>query len=395
MTVYVTGVIARGFIPKQSRGMGSDSPATLHLSGRKRTMARIKVGLLGVTHPHSHGHKTTLDLMDEVESVILYDENEKDLVKFRDEFGFKVEDVYTDMDSLLARADVDMIFVALRNEVAGDAIFKAAEAKKHIMAEKPTANNSRTIRRNIEEVNKSGVCMGVCYPWRSHPLCKEIRRLVEEGYLGRIMAMEARMVTSQVKFRDPTHWLFKKSISGGGILSWLGCHWFDQMRFMLQDEVEAVSAIVVTLGCEDIDVEDTASVSLRFRSGALGTMQAGYMLPSSAAGYYGASYDTFITIKGDLGNISWDPQNPEVSLKVESAKDEWKAAPVREFSYTTAQSEAYGSMYGLQFMRQFVRAAITGDVEPPSSGEDALRVMEIVEAAYESSEKGRLVQLPI
>jgi predicted dehydrogenase len=201
------------------------------------------------------------------------------------------------------------------------------------------------------------------------------------------------MITSQVRFRNPGHWLFKKEIAGGGILSWLGCHFLDLLRFMLQDEVEAVSSIVATLSGEAIEVEDTASVSLKFRSGALGTFQLGYMLPTSRAGYVGASYDTYIGIRGHLGNVVWEPSAKEPAVRVESVTPGWGSAPKREFRYTMAASEAYGGSYGEEFVRQFLRAALVGDTEPPTTGDDAMAVMRIVEAAYESSAMGKMINI--
>ena len=61
------------------------------------------------------------------------------------------------------------------------------------------------------------------------------------------------MVTSQVKFRNPKHWLFDRSISGGGILSWLGCHYIDLLCYIMAADITSVSAVVDTLSGEDID----------------------------------------------------------------------------------------------------------------------------------------------
>jgi len=95
------------------------------------------------------------------------------------------------------------------------------------------------------------------------------------------------MVTSQVKSRNPKHWLFDRSISGGGILSWLGGHYIDLLCYVMDADIVSVSAVVDTLSGEDIDVEDVASLSFRFSNGALGRLQAGYQLSISGAGYMG------------------------------------------------------------------------------------------------------------
>jgi predicted dehydrogenase len=335
----------------------------------------------------------TLECLDEVEEVFVWDEDDAALEAFKTE-GKKIGGIYTDLDRLLEHDDVRVVVVTLPNSRAPAVTIRAIEAGKHIMAEKPMAANAADLVRIVEAGERCGVVVSVCYPWRAHPAPRQIRGWITDGVFGRIVATEARMITSHVRFRNPAHWLFRKEIAGGGIVSWLGCHFLDLLRFMLRDEVEAVSAIVATLSGEAIEVEDTASLALRFRNGALGTFQLGYMLPISRAGYVGASYDTYLGIRGDSGNVSWEPSaREEAVLRVESVAPEWLSAPRREFRYTMATSEAYGGTYGEQFMRQFLRAALAGDTEPPTTGEDALAVMRIVEAAYESSATGKMMLL--
>jgi predicted dehydrogenase len=126
----------------------------------------------------------------------------------------------------------------------------------------------------------------------------------------------------------------------------------------------------------------------------VGTFQCGYLLPRSQSGYSGASYDSFIGIRGTLGRIAWNPFEREATgLQVESVAPGWEAAPGRVLRYEFAKSDAYGGSFGLRFVQDFVRAAQSGGA-PPVTGEDALRVMRVIEAAYESSRTGRRVDLP-
>ena len=353
---------------------------------------KTKMGIIGVNHPHSRLHLRTLQLMDEIESIFLYDSEQETLEQIREQSGDKVEDTYTELDEMLARDDMPLVFSLLRNDQNSDAVIKAAKAGKHVMSEKPVATDSEKMKQVIDAVEDAGIILSVCFQTRFNPVAQDIRKLVEEGVLGVPMTFEARMITSQVKFRNPNHWLFNKKLAGGGILSWLGCHYIDLLRFVLQDEVVSVSAMVDNLSGEDIDVEDTACMTLKFSKGTLGTFQAGYLLPLSGSGYTGASYDTYIAIKGKLGNVSWRPTE-ESSLKIESAVDSWSSSPQRELKYNIAKSDAYGGVYGMQFMRTFVNAALTGKVEPPSTGYDALKVLQIIEAAYESSQIGKKIDL--
>jgi len=216
---------------------------------------------------------------------------------------------------------------------------------------------------------------------------------VAEGMFGRPLAVEVRLITSQVKFRNPQHWLFDREKAGGGILSWLACHYIDLVHYILQDEFEAVTALVDTLSGEDISVEDVAAVAFRLRRGTLGTLQAGYMLPRSRAGYEGATYDTYFALKGTDGGFKWEPfERVQPQVHLESVASAWVGAPERIVTYHFEPSPAYGGRAGLEFVRAFLQAAQRGE-PPPVTGEDALRVLRFVEAAYESSRTGQRVQV--
>ena len=137
-------------------------------------------------------------------------------------------------------------------------------------------------------------------------------------------------------------------------------------------------------------MEDTATLALRFASGALGTFHAGYLLPRSKAGYQGASYDTQIAVRGTEGRFNWEPMAAEPVARLESVVPQWVGAPQREIRYSMEPCDAYGGRFGLELVREFIQAARAG-VTPPATGEDALRVLQLVAAAYESAATGRRV----
>ena len=79
-------------------------------------------------------------------------------------------------------------------------------------------------------------------------------------------------------------------------------------------------------------------------------------------------------------------------MVVESTAENWNSTPRRELKYVIAETDAYGGQYGQDYVARFIASAIGGE-PPPDDGENALRVLRIIEAAYESSETGRMVSL--
>jgi len=352
---------------------------------------KVKYAMLGVKHPHAAHHVRTLQLMDEVESIVLVDEDTEAVQELRAANSEKIEEQTLSFNQVLEREDVGLVFGCLTNDENGPAMLRAVQGGKHVMSEKPVGISSEIIAEVVEAARANGVVFSVCYQNRYHPIPQDIRRLVAEGVIGRVLNVEVRMVTSQVKFRNPDHWLFKREKSGGGILSWLMCHYFDLLAYMLQDDIAEVTAVVDTLNGFPIDVEDTASGTLRLSSGAIGAFNAGYLLTQSPSGYSGATYDTYIGIKGLEGSLAWLDDGPK--LRIQSTADGWNTfSPVRTIEYDIDQGEGYGGEMGKSFQQQFVRAVLYNE-EPPTRGEDALKVARIIEACYHSSETGQRVEL--
>ncbi|MGV3722710.1 MAG: Gfo/Idh/MocA family protein [Actinomycetota bacterium] len=349
--------------------------------------------LLGCAHPHSRGHLATLRTSPEVDHFWLWDPDLAAAEKLAEQAGPKLAGVTGDL-SLALREEVEFALVCRPNDENPETVVAAARAGKHVLSEKPMATAAANLRPVLEEVRAAGISLGVCYPWRRHPAARDLHALIGRGVLGRLLATEARMVTSQVKFRDPSHWLFSRDRGGGGILHWLGCHYFDLLRFLTGEEVAQVTALTGTLNGYPLEVEDTAAVAMRWSSGALGTLTAGYALPRSGSGYFGAAYDTYLAARGMDGNFRWSPTRADEVVQIESVHPDWAAAPERELRYHLEPSEAYGGSYGLEFMHAFIANARAG-LPQGAGGEDALRVLEWVEAVYQSARTGSSVELRV
>ena len=355
-------------------------------------MSGLKAALLGVTHPHSAAHLRTLQALPEIEAIYLWDESASALEDIRGQQGQKVAGASTRLEDIVGRDDLVGAVLALPNDIAPDACITALQHGQHLMAEKPIGRTAADVERVVRAADAAGRVLSVCYQNRQHPCSIEARNVVRSGMIGTLISLEARMLTTQVRFRNPQHWLFSDARAGGGILSWLGCHYLDMLRYVTGDEVVAVSAEMNTMSGEAIDVEDVITIALRFRSGAIGVMHAGYMLALSGGGYHGSGYDAYLGFRGREGRVYWDPVAKPPRLYAESTRPDWSGAPVREFGFTLRDSPAYGGGNGEVFIRRFLQAC-QGEGEPPTTGRDALAVARIVDAAYESSRTGRRVMV--
>jgi predicted dehydrogenase len=348
------------------------------------------VGQIASPHPHASLHLRTLDVVPEVEAVAVCGVAGQDPAALAGSVA-KVRSLTTEPAVLLGDPALDALLVCVRNDLCGPLLAAAVDAGKPVLFEKPGALRADDLRTVAASARARGVVLGACYQWRGHPLIQEVKQAIDGGALGRIMAVEARMVTSQVRYRDPAHWLFQQATAGSGILSWLACHYLDLLCYFLADRVVEVAALTGRQNPEAIEVEDTACLALRFAGGALGTLHTGYHLAGSAPGYSGAAYDTFIGLRGTEGYARL-PLSDGLAYTLYSQAPGWAAGGRRERRFDLPPSPAYGGKPGEQFLLAFLRAARAGR-PPQNTIEDAVHVLEIVEAALQSSREGRTVQI--
>jgi predicted dehydrogenase len=336
-------------------------------------------------------HLRTLDAHDRVGGVVLCDPDPSVLARVAAESP-KVVGAVGDVDALLDRSDVSVVVITLPNADTPRMIVRAADAGKHVLCEKPSARTAAELRPAVDAIRRNNVKFAAYYIWRANPAILKLRELVQEGAIGRVTSAELRMVTTQVALRDPSHWLFQRDRAGGGIATWLGCHWLDLLRYISGQEVDEVVALTASVGGEAIDVEDVASASLRLSGGAVVGFYAGYLLAHGKAGYSGADYDRALILRGTIGDLTLVNEGPIELVVLERAAP--TALDGREvYRFSPVPSPAYGGGYGLDFVTSLFDAAVSRVGDGPCSIHEAQRVLEILDAMYESSATGRLVRV--
>ncbi len=355
-------------------------------------MRSIKAALIGASHPHSSAYLRTLQVSSLVSNIFVCDEDPVALEKLLKNSAEKIEGTFTSLPSLLKNDGIAFGIAALPTDLNALLCEQLLDDGVHVFSEKPVAKTADQIEKIISVADRKNLQLGVAYVTRLHPVVQKARRMIRQSVIGKVTGVEARFITSQVHFRDPNHWLFNHERSGGGILSWLGCHYLDLMRFILDDEVSSVSMLADTFCGEPIDVEDVGSLTLRFGQGAIGSLQLGYQLALSQSGYHGGSYDGYFCIRGKDGQINCDIYSDPPVLQVESISKDWEENPQRRFEYELPETDGYGGSIGLSTIEQFIRS-LDGDGEPVATGRDALKMARIVEAAYESNGSGCRVLL--
>jgi predicted dehydrogenase len=344
----------------------------------------------GLTHPHAEMYLETLEALDEVSGIILVDPDEAARGATA-QHTRKLRGDYPDLETALAHPATTHVLVALPNDRTPAALVQAIDAGKSVFTEKPGARSAAEFQPVLAALRQQPVPFCVAYLNRGAPAMRQARELYQAGAIGRLMSVELRMVTTQVGMRQPESWLFHREAAGGGVLAWLGCHWLDAFRFVTGQEIVRVQAETGTLSGEAIDVEDTAVVAFRSSAGAIGSLHAGYLLALGNPGYRTAGHDIVLVLRGSAGLIQYTGGRQEAPLVLESLAPRFRAASRRSFQFTPTPSPGYGGLAGLDFFRAFV-AARPGDATP-TNAEDALRMLEVLDAIYAASVDGRAVDV--
>jgi predicted dehydrogenase len=340
----------------------------------------VRVAQLGVLHSHAAAYRESLLHLPEARLVACYD---PDPAAARARLGpaLAALPLYDRLPELLARERPEAVLVTLPSDAAPAAVVACADAGAHCFVEKPVARGAAELAPVEDAVRRNGVAFHLGYTRRFTAPGSTLRALVEQGLLGEIQSVEGRWITSSVRSRDPGHYAFSRARSGGGILHWLGCHWLDLMRYVTGLEVVGVSGVLATLSGEAIDVEDTAALAPRFANGAVGSLHAAY----TAGGD-----DLSFVLRGSRGWARWERSLPEITAYSEHPR--WSAAPRRTLTFQLPALPGYGGAAGHESIRRFFAAFREGGA-PMFTTEDARRVLEVLDAAAESSRTGRYVTL--
>lgn len=349
-------------------------------------MTERAIGYVGLDHHHAEPYLRTLETLP-VTVTSACEPNPDFDVSSVDALGDVP--VYDGLESLLATESLDAVFLTLPNRDTPEAIERAVDAGVDVYTEKPAARTAAELEALIERVGSDAtVC--VSYPWQSHPIATELETLFEEGFFGDVRAFDVQYVASQLAYRDTSHFVFDAEASRGGILQWLGIHWLQLLTVLLREPIARVNARMVA-GTEGVDVEDAATLQLETTGSALGTLHCGYHLGEGL-------YDTRIDVYGTDGRSSWDPMgrkfdfDGETTLELDDTSGEWASTPHRTITHDYEPAPGYGGLWGRAFVEAFLDACDGGD-EPPVTLEDALVVLRILDAAYESAETGHWVDV--
>jgi predicted dehydrogenase len=274
---------------------------------------------------------------------------------------------------------VDAVCVNSPNANHAEHAIAAARSGKHVIVEKPLAVSLEQGRAIIDACREAGVGLAYAEELPFVPKFVRAREIVESGGLGDIL-----YVTQREAHGGPhSPWFFTREEAGGGVLMDMACHSIECVRWLLgKPEVESVSAQLETYDPARTKLDDHAIVHLRLSNGARAHCEASWVLQGGM--------QSRLEIWGSRGYLDVDLlQGTGLRLYAPEGDPGLGAPPGWSMTMTDwALENGYP-----QELTHFLQCFAEGRV-PEESGEDGLRILEVLYAAYASAREERAVTLP-
>jgi 1,5-anhydro-D-fructose reductase (1,5-anhydro-D-mannitol-forming) len=323
----------------------------------------IRIGKISYWHVHAEDYTRDALNNPHTEIVAIWDELSERGMEKAAKYGVPY---YASLDEMLARDDIDAVIVDAPTNMHREVMVKAARAGKHIFTEKVIAPTYAEVRDIVAAVEEAGVKFAVSLPRLYHGSTLTIKRVVEEGILGKLTMARVRLShNGATRAWLPEHFYSLEQCGGGALID-LGCHPMYLVRLFLglPESVSANFGYVTGKA-----VEDNAVAILRYPEGALGIVEAGFV----------NSHSPFtIELHGTEGTLLYGLPNEKPLIRGNGLNEKWEELGLDEDAETAFD--------------QWVEL-ILGGAELTDNVNLAIDLTRLMEASNRSVAEGRPIQI--
>ncbi len=287
---------------------------------------------------------------------------------------------YTDYRRVLERPDVDVVNICTPSGLHAEMAIAAMQAGKDVIVEKPMALSLADADAMIRVSEQTGRKLCVVLQNRYNPPMQDLRRVVDSGRLGRLLLGSAtvRWYRPQEYYDDDWHGTW--AMDGGALMN-QSIHHIDALQWFMGPPA-SVFAYTATLA-HRMEAEDTGVAVVRFRSGALGTIEGSTIT-------YPENLEGSVAVFGERGSIKIGgvALNRKTIWKIEGELQHEKEVLMRD---QLDPASVYGTSHHAVISDMIV--AIRENRPPQTNGYEARRSVALVLAIYESARTGRPVDM--
>ncbi len=279
---------------------------------------------------------------------------------------------YENYESIKDNPDIDVMYIVLPNGMHAEYTIRAAKAGKHVLCEKPMANTVEECQAMIDACKAAGKKLMVAYRMQYEPMTLKAIDIAR-NQLGGINQISSESGFSAVNNRKETWWRLDKKLAGGGPLMDMGIYGLQATRFLSGEEPSLVSATMYQPANSPAfaEVEETMQIQMQFPSGMMASLLTTYGFGCNRVRAY-----------GKRGTMEMEP--------MQQYSNNHLYYPVRGSNRTEVPYDVVDH-FALE-MDDFCKC-IQANKESKTPGEEGLRDMKVMMAAYESARSGKAVKL--
>jgi UDP-N-acetyl-2-amino-2-deoxyglucuronate dehydrogenase len=327
----------------------------------------------------SKNHFEAIDKIDGLELVAVCDTDAERAKRAGDEWKVPW---FTSYEKMLAESNADVVTIATPSGLHPEQGVAAANAGKHVVMEKPMAISLTGADALVHACDKAGVQLFVVKQNRLNPPVQLLKRAVDRNRFGRLYMASCTVHWARPQeYYDQAPWRGTWEFDGGAFMN-QASHYVDLIQWVM-GPVESVIAKTATLA-RRIETEDSGIAILKFRSGALGSIEVTMLA-------YPRNLEGSLTILGEKGSV-------KIGGTAVNKIEHWEFADRDEDdklveSANTNPPNVYG--LGHQGYYRNVLAVLRGEAKPDTDGRAGRKSLELILGIYESAKTGREVPLPL
>lgn len=289
---------------------------------------------------------------------------------------------YPSLSAMLSKTNADIVVLTTPSGLHPEQSIEVAASGRHVMTEKPMATRWQDGLRMVKACDDANVRLFVVKQNRRNATLQLLKRAVEQGRFGRIFMVNLNVFwTRPQEYYDSADWRGTWEFDGGAFMN-QASHYVDLLDWLI-GPIESVQAYTATLA-RNIEVEDSGVMSIKWRSGALGSMNVTMLT-------YPKNLEGSITIIGEKGTVRVGGVAVNEIQHWEFSEPHQDDEKIKEASYAT--TSIYG--FGHPLYYDNVIKVLRGEAEPETDGREGLKSLETLIAAYLSARDGKRVALPL
>lgn len=334
-------------------------------------MKKVNIALIGSGYIADY-HARGLQMQSDVEIVSVVGLPLESAKQFANKY--EIKEAVSSVEGLYKREDIDAVIIGTPNKYHAPFAIEFLKNGKDVFLEKPMAMNSEEGKKVMDAAEKNNQLVMVGHMWRFDHEVDYIKDLVSSGKIGKIIKTKGYGIHENW---GPEGWFTQKELAGGGALADMGVHAIDTVRYILGDPKprEVYAKIGTHFGSYDVD--DSGIVLITWDNETTSIIESGWWQPHMD----GPEAST--QIFGTKGYASLFPTQLKLNDKEKTEQFNLPGPNKTEHCDQTIYTRQ------MEYFINCIRKR-----EKPSPGfEEGQVVLNIVDAAYKSSESGIAVKL--